>query len=82
MTFLNIGFGNLANYEKIVAIISPESAPIRRIISEAKKEGNLIDATQGRKTRAVIIMENHDIILSAVMPETILSRNVKGDKNE
>ena len=82
MTFLNIGFGNLANYEKIIAIISPESAPVRRIISEAKKGGNLIDATQGRKTRAVIIMENHDIILSAVMPETIMSRNNKGDKNE
>ncbi|MEL7570446.1 MAG: extracellular matrix/biofilm biosynthesis regulator RemA family protein [Eubacteriaceae bacterium] len=82
MTFLNIGFGNLSNYEKVIAIISPESAPVRRIISEAKKNGNLIDATQGRKTRAVIIMENHDIILSAVMPETIIARNVKGDKNE
>jgi regulator of extracellular matrix RemA (YlzA/DUF370 family) len=79
---MNIGFGNLANYEKIVAIISPESAPIRRLISEAKKSGNLIDATQGRKTRAVIIMENSDIILSAVMPETIMSRNIKGEKNE
>jgi len=82
MNFLNIGFGNLVNYDKVVAIISPDSAPVRRIISEAKKAGNLTDATQGRKTRAVIIMENHDIILSAVMPETIMSRNSKGEKNE
>lgn len=82
MIFLNIGFGNLVNGEKIIAIISPESAPSRRIISEAKKSGNLIDATQGRKTRAVVIMENHDIVLSAVMPDTIMSRNFRGDRSE
>jgi hypothetical protein len=82
MIFLNIGFGNLVNGEKIIAIISPESAPSRRIISEAKKAGNLVDATQGRKTRSVVIMDNHDIVLSAVMPDTIMSRNFRGDKSE
>jgi hypothetical protein len=82
MIFLNIGFGNLVNGEKIIAIISPESAPSRRVISEAKKSGNLIDATQGRKTRAVVIMENHDVVLSAVMPDTIMSRNFRGEKSE
>lgn len=78
--FLNIGFGNYVNYDKIIAIVSPDSSPMRRVIAEARKKGTLIDASQGRKTRAVIVMENNDVILSAVIGETIIARNIKGEK--
>ncbi len=71
---LNIGFGNIVSSEKIIAIVTPESAPIRRIVQDAKASGALIDATCGRKTRAVIITDGDHIILSAIQPETIANR--------
>lgn len=71
---INIGFGNIVAAERIVAIVSPESAPIKRLISEARDRGILIDATYGRRTRAVIIADSGHIILSAVQPETVRHR--------
>ena len=72
--FINIGFGNTVNAGKIIAIVSPDSAPVRRLVSKAKEDGRTVDATQGRKTKAVLIMENDRIILSALLPETIRVR--------
>ncbi len=74
MKLINIGFGNTVSANKIVAIVSPESAPIKRMVQEAKDNGTAIDATFGRKTRAVIIMDSDHIILSAVQAETIAGR--------
>jgi len=71
---INIGFGNIVAANRIVAIVSPESAPIKRIIQEAREKGVLIDATYGRRTRAVIIADSGHIILSAVQPETVANR--------
>jgi regulator of extracellular matrix RemA (YlzA/DUF370 family) len=71
---INIGFGNIVAANRIVAIVSPESAPIKRIIQEARDRGMLIDATYGRRTRAVIITDSDHIILSAVQPETVSHR--------
>ena len=74
MKLVNIGFGNTVAADKIVAIVSPDSAPIKRMVQEAKDNGTAIDATFGRKTRAVLVMDSGHIILSAVQPETIASR--------
>ena len=74
MQLVNIGFGNIVSAERIVAIVSPESAPIKRMVQEAKDEGMAIDATYGRRTRAVLIMDSGHIILSAVQPETVGGR--------
>ncbi len=74
MQLINIGFGNLVSAEKIIAVVSPDSAPIKRIIQDAKEQGLLIDATYGRKTRSVIIAESQNVILSAVNPESIGNR--------
>jgi regulator of extracellular matrix RemA (YlzA/DUF370 family) len=71
---VNIGFGNIVSGNRIVAIVSPESAPIKRIISNARDQGVLIDATYGRRTRAVIITDSDHVILSAVQPETVANR--------
>ncbi|HHV15448.1 MAG TPA: DUF370 domain-containing protein [Gelria sp.] len=71
---VNIGFGNIVAANRIIAIVSPESAPIKRIIQEAREKGVLIDATYGRRTRAVIIADSAHIILSAVQPETVANR--------
>lgn len=71
---INIGFGNIVAANRIVAIVSPESAPIKRVIQEARDKGVLIDATYGRRTRAVIITDSDHIILSAVQPETVAHR--------
>ena len=71
---INIGFGNIVSANRLVAIVSPESAPIKRIIQEARDRGMLIDATYGRRTRAVLIMDSGHIILSAVQPETVGGR--------
>ncbi|WDL97419.1 extracellular matrix/biofilm regulator RemA [Alicyclobacillus sp. ALC3] len=71
---VNIGFGNIVSAGRIVSIISPESAPIKRIVQEARESGMLIDATYGRRTRAVIIMDSNHMILSAVQPETVAHR--------
>ena len=80
MKLVNIGFGNIVSAARVIAIVSPESAPIKRIIQEARESNILIDATYGRKTRAVIIADSGHIILSAVQPETVAGR--LGDKEE
>ena len=74
MQLISVGFGNIVVASRIVAIVSPESAPIKRIIQDAKENKSVIDATYGRKTRAVLVMDSGHIILSAVQPETIASR--------
>ena len=71
---INIGFGNIVSASRIIAIVSPESAPIKRIIQDARERGVLIDATYGRRTRAVVVMDSGHIILSAVQPETVANR--------
>lgn len=71
---INIGFGNIVAANRIIAIVSPESAPIKRIIQESRDRGMLIDATYGRRTRAVIITDSDHVILSAVQPETVAHR--------
>lgn len=72
--FIHVGFGNIVNTDKIIAVVSPESAPVRRLVQRAKEEGTAVDATQGRKTKSVLVMENSRIILSALLPETIAQR--------
>ena len=74
MKLINIGFGNMISLSRLIAIVSPESAPIRRIITEARERGGLIDATYGRRTRAVLVMDSGHVILSAVQPETVAGR--------
>lgn len=76
-SLINIGFGNMVAAEKVVAIVSPESSPIKRIIQEAKEgQGTLIDATYGRRTRAVLVMDSGHVVLSPIQPETISHRFV------
>jgi len=77
---LNIGFGNIVAANRIVAIVSPESAPIKRIVQEAREAGRLINATNGRRTRAVLITDSDHVVLSAIQPETIAHR--LGDDEE
>ncbi len=72
--FINIGYGNIVSSERIVAIVSPDAAPVKRLVQEAKANGNAVDATCGRKTRAVIVCDSGHVVLSALMPDTILSR--------
>ena len=74
MKLINIGFGNMVSAARLITIVSPESAPIKRMIQEAKDHGMCIDATYGRRTRAVIFMDSDHIILSAVQPETVANR--------
>ena len=71
---INIGFGNIVSANRIVAIVSPESAPIKRIIQDARDGGHLVDATYGRRTRAVIVTDTPHVILSAIQPETVAAR--------
>lgn len=71
---INIGYGNIVSANRIISIVSPESAPIKRIIQDARDRGVLIDATYGRRTRAVIVMDSDHVILSAVQPETVANR--------
>lgn len=71
---INIGFGNIVSANRIVSIVSPESAPIKRFVQEAREAGTLIDATYGRRTRAVLVMDSDHVILSAVQPETVAQR--------
>lgn len=82
MKLINIGFGNMVSASRLVAIVSPESAPIKRIIQDARESGSLIDATYGRRTRAVIITDSDHIILSAVQPETVANRVVDYEEDE
>ena len=74
MQFINIGFGNMVSSQRIISIVSPESAPLKRIVQEAKDEKRAIDATFGRRTRSVLIMDSGYVILSAIQPETIAGR--------
>lgn len=76
---MNIGFGNIVNADKIIAMITPDSAPAKRMVQKAKEESRLIDATQGRRTRAVIFTENDRVILSALLPDTLSGRMRKTD---
>ncbi len=78
---INIGFGNIALADRIVAVVSPESAPIKRLIQETREKGKLIDATYGRKTRAVIITDSDYIILSAIQPDTMAQRFENNNHN-
>ena len=71
---IHIGFGNIVNTDKIIAIVSPDSAPIKRMVQEARDRGVLIDATYGRKTRSVVIMDSDHIVLSAIQPDTVAAR--------
>ncbi|MCL6549354.1 MAG: DUF370 domain-containing protein [Alicyclobacillus sp.] len=77
---INIGFGNIVSANRIVSIVSPESAPIKRTIQEARERGRCIDATYGRRTRAVIITDSDHVILSAVQPETVAHRLTAKDQ--
>ena len=80
MKLINIGFGNVVSANRLIAVISPESAPVKRIITEAREKGLLIDATYGRRTRAVLIMDSDHVILSAVQPETVAGRAADDDE--
>ena len=82
MKLINIGFGNMVSANRLVAIVSPESAPIKRIIADARERGSLIDATYGGRTRAVIITDSDHVILSAVQPETVANRLDDDDEEE
>lgn len=89
MRLVNVGFGSLVSAERLVAVISPDSAPVKRMIQEAREGGDLIDATYGRRTQAVLIMDSAHIILSALKPETLAARmgdreteNDEGERSE
>ena len=71
---IHVGFGNIVNAGKIISIVSPDAAPVKRMVQKAKEDGTAIDATQGRKTKAVLVMENGMLVLSALLPETIAAR--------
>ncbi|MBX5464675.1 MAG: DUF370 domain-containing protein [Clostridia bacterium] len=74
LKLINIGFGNIISANRVIAIVSPESAPIKRMVAEARDAGRLIDATYGRRTRAVIITDSEHVVLSAIQPETVAHR--------
>ena len=82
MKLINIGFGNMVSANRLVAIVSPESAPIKRIIADARERGSLIDATYGRRTRAVIITDSDHVILTVVQQETLANRLDDDDEEE
>lgn len=81
MKLINIGFGSLISEEHLIAIVSPDSAPIKRMVQEARDRGTLIDASYGRRTRSVLVMDNDHLILSALPPET-LSARASGEKEQ
>ena len=74
MRLINIGFGNAVNADRVLAVVSPDSAPVKRMVQEARERHLLIDATQGRRTRAVLVTDSDHVILSAVQPETVANR--------
>lgn len=82
MQLVNIGFGNIVSANRIIAIVSPESAPIKRMVQEAKDKGTAIDATYGRRTRAVLVTDSDHLILSALQPETVAARLDKNIDNK
>ena len=81
MRLVNIGFGNMVAASRLVAIVSPESAPVRRLVQDARETGRVIDATYGRRTRAVIIMDRDHVVLSPLQPETVAGRMENRDGN-
>lgn len=81
MKFINVGYGNMAAVHRLIAVVSPDAAPVRRMVQEARDSGNIIDATCGHKTRAVLVMDSGNIILSPLMPETIAVR-IEGKTEE
>lgn len=74
MKLINVGFGNMISAGRLIAIVSPDSAPIKRMVQEARERGVLIDASYGRRTRAVLVMDNDHVVLSALQPETVANR--------
>ena len=82
MKLINIGFGNMVSANRLITIVSPESAPIKRIIQDARDNGVLIDATYGRRTRAVIVMDSGHVVLSSIQPETVANRFIQTDEVE
>ncbi len=82
MKLIKIGFGNLVSQERIVAVVGPDSAPIKRLVQEARERGALIDASYGRKTQAVLVMDNDHLVLSALTPEEILARAEEKQEGE
>lgn len=82
MKLVNIGFGNLINAQRVIAMVAPDSAPIKRIIQEAKEKGTLIDATFGRKTKTVLVMDSGHIILSGIVPESVGTRMTAEGEDE
>ena len=80
LRLVNIGFGNIVAADRLIAIVSPESAPIRRLIQEAREDGRLVDGTCGRRTRAVVVMDSGHVVLSAIQPETVANR--MGDEED
>ena len=80
VAFVNIGFGNLVNSEKVVAVVCPDAAPVKRLVQKAKEAGRVIDATQGRRTKAVLVTEEDHVILSALQPDTLGRRMSAGAK--
>lgn len=81
-TLVHVGFGNMIVAERIVAIIQPSSSPVKRLKEEAREAGRLIDATKGRKTRAIIVTDSNHVLLSAIQPETIVNRISEGDSED
>ena len=81
MKLVNIGFGNMINADRVIAVVSPESAPIKRVVREAEDKGMLINATYGRRTRAVVVMDSEHIVLSAIQPDTISGR-IASEEND
>ena len=79
---INIGYGNIVNLDRMIAIVTPDSAPSKRMVKNARASGNAIDATHGRKAKAVIVMENDSIVISALTPETLMSRFNSGSGPE
>lgn len=82
MQMIPIGFGNMISAQRLVAIVSPDSAPIKRMVQEGKEQGIVIDASYGRRTRAVLVMDNDHLVLSALQPETIAGRLEEKTENE
>lgn len=80
--YINIGYGNIANADKIISIISPDASPVKRMVQHAKDKDMAVDATCGRKTRAVLVMESGHLILSAILPETISARASESENSQ
>ncbi|MCI8491009.1 MAG: DUF370 domain-containing protein [Lachnospiraceae bacterium] len=79
---MNIGFGNLVHTDKILVIVTPDSAPAKRLVQQAKQEERVVDATQGRKTRSILVMDQNTVVLSALGPDTLAGRFQAGSKEE